>query len=247
MIDLIYDRYEDGLYWVHDTTYDRYYVVSGTFVPDSAAAVEFVRNYGINRRATIASGIHTKLTYDTYGIITSGTNATTADINDSIDRRYVTDAMLASIGGSVVCIQQRLLNTLLPVGVSTAATIPLAAPEANKCFTVKVWLKAAANQHDKKLYARINADVNLELFNITKKYDDEPITITIEGICGNSTGANQAWVSTIIAFDENANHSSVSYADLNTATLTNIVLTADLTANDDLKVIGYSSSYSRST
>lgn len=247
MIALVYDRYESGEHYIHDVDNDVYYTVSGSFVPNSSAAVEWVRNYGINRRATIASGIHTKLTYDTYGIITSGTNATTADINDSIDRRYVTDAMLASIGGSVVCIQQRLLNTLLPVGVSTAATIPLAAPEANKCFTVKVWLKAAANQNDKKLYARINADVNLELFNITKKYDDEPITITIEGICGNSTGANQAWVSTIIAFNENANHSSVSYADLNTETLTNIVLTADLVDNGDLKVIGYSSSYSRST
>ena len=234
-------------YRVLDTDRGVYYYVKMSEVGSSAEAIDFLKNYGLVRRDTIVSGTKTKITYDKWGIITSGTNATTADINDSIDRRYVTDAMLASIGGSVVCIQQRLLNTLLPVGVSTAATIPLAAPEANKCFTVKVWLKAAANQHDKKLYARINADVNLELFNITKKYDDEPITITIEGICGNSTGANQAWVSTIIAFDENANHSSVSYADLNTATLTNIVLTADLVDNGDLKVIGYSSSYSRST
>ena len=234
-------------YRVLDIDRGVYYYVKMSEVASSSEAIDFLKNYGLVRRDTIASGTKTKITYDKWGIVTSGTNATTADINDSIDRRYVTDAMLTSIGGSVVSIQQRLLNTLLPVGVSTAATIPLAAPEANKCFTVKVWLKAAANQHDKKLYARINADATLELFNITKKYDNEPITITIEGICGNSTGANQAWVSTILAFDENANHSSVSYADLNTATLTNIVLTADLVDNGDLKVIGYSSSYSRST
>lgn len=47
--------------------------------------------------APITPGTKTKITYDAHGFVTGGTSATTADINDSLNRRYVTDAQLAQI------------------------------------------------------------------------------------------------------------------------------------------------------
>jgi hypothetical protein len=46
----------------------------------------------VNANGTIVSATHTKITYDAKGLVTSGADATTADIADSTDKRYVTDA-----------------------------------------------------------------------------------------------------------------------------------------------------------
>ena len=40
----------------------------------------------------ITAGTKTKITYDAKGLVTNGTDATTADIADSVNKRYVTDA-----------------------------------------------------------------------------------------------------------------------------------------------------------
>lgn len=52
----------------------------------------------IDENSAILGGTKTKITYDTKGLITSGQDATTADINDSLNRRYVTDADLVDVG-----------------------------------------------------------------------------------------------------------------------------------------------------
>jgi len=46
----------------------------------------------------ITGDTKTKITYDSKGLVTSGADATTADIADSTDKRYVTDAEKAAIG-----------------------------------------------------------------------------------------------------------------------------------------------------
>jgi hypothetical protein len=48
----------------------------------------------------IIGATKTKVTYDTKGLVTSGTDATTADIADSTNKRYVTDAQLTVIGNT---------------------------------------------------------------------------------------------------------------------------------------------------
>lgn len=50
--------------------------------------------------AAITGATNTKITYDAKGLVTSGTAATTADIADSTDRRYVTDAQSTIIGNT---------------------------------------------------------------------------------------------------------------------------------------------------
>lgn len=54
----------------------------------------------VDENAAIVGGTNTKITYDTKGLVTAGAAATTADINDSSNRRYVTDAQLTVIGNT---------------------------------------------------------------------------------------------------------------------------------------------------
>jgi hypothetical protein len=48
----------------------------------------------------IAGATKTKITYDSKGLVTSGADATTADISASTDKNYVTDAQLVIIGNT---------------------------------------------------------------------------------------------------------------------------------------------------
>ena len=54
----------------------------------------------VDENAAITGATKTKITYDTKGLVTSGADATTADIADSLDKRYVTDAQLVVIGNT---------------------------------------------------------------------------------------------------------------------------------------------------
>lgn len=54
----------------------------------------------VTANAAITSGIFTKLTVDTKGLVTLGASATTADIADSSNKRYVTDAQLTVLGNT---------------------------------------------------------------------------------------------------------------------------------------------------
>jgi len=59
----------------------------------------------IDKNTAIVGATKTKITYDTNGLVTDGADATTADINDTTTRRYVTDTQIstwnAMIGGSI--------------------------------------------------------------------------------------------------------------------------------------------------
>ena len=54
----------------------------------------------VDENASITGATKTKITYDTKGLVTAGADATTADIADSTDKRYVTDANLTVIGNT---------------------------------------------------------------------------------------------------------------------------------------------------
>lgn len=67
---------------------------SGTNTGDQDLSGLVVANGGIT------GATKTKITYDSKGLVTSGANATTADISDSSDKRYVTDAQQTVIGNT---------------------------------------------------------------------------------------------------------------------------------------------------
>jgi len=54
----------------------------------------------VDENGAITGATKTKVTYDTKGLVTAGADATTADINDSSNKRYVTDAQLVVIGNT---------------------------------------------------------------------------------------------------------------------------------------------------
>lgn len=54
----------------------------------------------VDENAAITGATKTKITYDAKGLVTAGADATTADIADSTNRRYVTDAQLVVVGNT---------------------------------------------------------------------------------------------------------------------------------------------------
>jgi len=54
----------------------------------------------VTGNASITGATKTKITYDSKGLVTSGVDATTADIADSLNKRYVTDAQQTIIGNT---------------------------------------------------------------------------------------------------------------------------------------------------
>ena len=54
----------------------------------------------VDENAAITGATKTKITYDAKGLVTAGADATTADIADSTDKRYITDAQLVVVGNT---------------------------------------------------------------------------------------------------------------------------------------------------
>lgn len=54
----------------------------------------------VDENIAITGATKTKITYDAKGLVTAGADATTADIADSLDKRYVTDANLVVINNT---------------------------------------------------------------------------------------------------------------------------------------------------
>lgn len=72
---------------------------SDTFYP-TQKAVKTAVDLKVDANANITGATKTKITYDAKGLVTSGADATTADIADSSNKRYVTDANLTVIGNT---------------------------------------------------------------------------------------------------------------------------------------------------
>jgi len=64
------------------------------------AETDTLLNAKVTSNTAITGATKTKITYDAKGLVTSGADATTSDIADSTDKRYVTDAQLVVIGNT---------------------------------------------------------------------------------------------------------------------------------------------------
>jgi len=74
------------------------YETASTLWKNKALTASDVGAVAIN--SAITGATKTKITYDSKGLVTSGADATTADIADSSNKRYVTDANLTVIGNT---------------------------------------------------------------------------------------------------------------------------------------------------
>ena len=71
-------------------------------LPSSAGTLALISDLTtkVTSNTAITGATKTKITYDSKGLVTSGADATTADIADSLNKRYVTDANLTVIGNT---------------------------------------------------------------------------------------------------------------------------------------------------
>jgi hypothetical protein len=65
-----------------------------------SSAIQTQLDAKVDENAAITGATKTKITYDAKGLVTAGADATTADIADSSNKRYVTDAQLTVIGNT---------------------------------------------------------------------------------------------------------------------------------------------------
>jgi hypothetical protein len=65
-----------------------------------SSAIQTQLDGKVDENSAITGATKTKITYDAKGLVTGGGDATTADIADSTDKRYVTDAQLTVIGNT---------------------------------------------------------------------------------------------------------------------------------------------------
>jgi len=71
-----------------------------TYVKGVTSPIQTQLDAKVDENIAIVGATKTKITYDAKGLVTSGTDATTADINDSSNRRYITDAQLVVVGNT---------------------------------------------------------------------------------------------------------------------------------------------------
>jgi hypothetical protein len=64
------------------------------------SAIQTQLDAKVDENAAITGATKTKITFDAKGLVTAGADATTADIADSLNRRYVTDAQATVIGNT---------------------------------------------------------------------------------------------------------------------------------------------------
>jgi len=65
-----------------------------------SSATQTALDLKVDKNALITGATKTKITYDSKGLVTAGADATTADIADSTNKRYVTDAQATVIGNT---------------------------------------------------------------------------------------------------------------------------------------------------
>ena len=90
-----------GTHWVPSTPSSgggTWGSITGTL--SSQTDLQAALNAKVDENSPIIGATKTKITYDSKGLVTSGIDATTADITDSTNKRYVTDAELVIIGNT---------------------------------------------------------------------------------------------------------------------------------------------------
>ena len=108
----------------------------------------------VDENVAVTGATKTKITYDTKGLVTAGADATTADIADSTNKRYVTDANLTVIGNtSGTNTGDQILPTRDSLGLDTDDTVTFANLSGTNTgdetqTTIKTKLGAASSSAD---------------------------------------------------------------------------------------------------
>lgn len=114
----------------------------------------------VDANATIAGGTHTKITYDAKGLVTKSEDATTADIKESADKKYVTDAQLTLINNTSNTNTGDQIAVTVPVtpkGALSSTNVQAALEELQSKITASAGGGMTAVRHDATLTGDGNA------------------------------------------------------------------------------------------
>jgi len=90
------------------------------YLDGTTSAIQTQIDNKVTANGAITGATKTKVTYDAKGLVTAGADATTVDIADSTNKRYVTDAQLTVIGNTsgINTGDQNLFGTIAVAGQS---------------------------------------------------------------------------------------------------------------------------------
>jgi hypothetical protein len=92
------DGFDSEIFWLDDVDTDGTLAANSDSKIATQKAVKTYADTKVVANGAIAGATKTKITYDAKGLVTSGADATTADVADSADKRYCTDAQKTAIG-----------------------------------------------------------------------------------------------------------------------------------------------------
>lgn len=130
----------------------------------------------VDENVAITGATKTKITYDAKGLVTAGADATTADIADSSNKRYVTDAQLTVIGNtSGTNTGDQDLSSYLTSATAASTYEPLRGGDDNYVTSAQLTIinnTSGTNTGDQDLsglvpYTGATGDVNLGTYGIT--------------------------------------------------------------------------------
>jgi hypothetical protein len=134
------------------------------------------------KNTSITGATKTKITYDSKGLVTNGTDATTADITDSLNKRYVTDANLVTIGNtSGTNTGDQNLQQVTNLGSTTTNSITAASLIKNGGVSTQ-FLKADGSVDNNIYLTSASLPSTLNLYATTTASDISGYTVLVRNI-----------------------------------------------------------------
>lgn len=214
----------------------------------------------VDENSAITGATKTKITYDTKGLVTAGADATTADIADSTNRRYVTDAQQTVIGNTsgtntgditlagtpnyITLAGQVLTRALIDLASHVTGKLPFANVADVATSTVMYRKTAGTGSMEAQTLSTLKTDLGLTGTNSGDQTSIVGITGTKAQFDTAVTDGNFLYVGDVTQYtDEQAQDavgamvdSTIVYTD-GTPLLSRAALTGDVTASAGSNVL----------
>lgn len=203
---------------------------------------------GVASNATITGATKTKITYDAKGLVTSGADATTADIADSTNKRYCTDAQKTVIGNTSGTNSGNETTTTIGtlINGATAKTTPVDADmvglmdsEATNVVKKLSWtnIKSALKTYFDTVYTLSNLGGVPTSRTVNSKALSANVTLTTADIADSAdkrycTDAQKTVISNTSGTNSGDNATNSQYSGL----VTNATHTGDVTGSTALTI-----------